>query len=126
MVRLLQLIHIPVLEGILDSPVKAEYKKHFADFIVSNTFLDREVLQTLNLPKLDRWLAAAVECLEYFPDEQIVMLSQELSQTNGNGDNLDLYKKMLFDVITKYYCQERDPFLDCRMVQILMGIVELL
>ncbi|XP_077121692.1 DEP domain-containing protein 4 isoform X1 [Ranitomeya variabilis] len=126
MVRLLQLIHIPVLEGILDSPVKAEYKKHFADFIVSNTFLDREVLQTLNLPKLDRWLAAAVECLEYFPDEQIVMLSQELSQTNGNGDNLDLYKKMLFDVITKYYSQERDPFLDCRMVQILMGIVELL
>ncbi|KAM4038401.1 DEP domain-containing protein 4 [Anomaloglossus baeobatrachus] len=76
--------------------------------------------------RLDRWLAAAVECLEHFPDEQIVMLSQELSQTNGNGDNLDSYKRMLFDVITKYYSQERDPFLDCRMVQILMGIVELL
>ncbi|KAM3926105.1 DEP domain-containing protein 4 [Leptodactylus fuscus] len=126
MVRLLQLVHIPVLEGVLESPVKAEYKKHFADFIVSNTFLDREILQTLNLPKLDRWLAAAVECLEYFPDEQIVTLSQQLSQSNGNGENLDLYKKMLFDVITKYYSQERDPFLDCRMVQILLGIVELL
>ncbi|XP_044133312.1 DEP domain-containing protein 4 [Bufo gargarizans] len=126
MVRLLQLVHIPVLEGILDPPVKADYKKHFADFIVSNTFLDREILQTLNLPKLDGWLAAAVECLEYFPDEQIVMLSQQLSQTHGNGENLDLCKKMLFDVITKYYSQERDPFLDCRMVHILLGIVELL
>lgn len=51
MVRLLQLIHIPVLEGILDSPVKADYKKHFTDLIVSNTFLDREILRTLNLPK---------------------------------------------------------------------------
>ncbi|XP_075716191.1 DEP domain-containing protein 4 [Rhinoderma darwinii] len=126
MVRLLQLIHIPVLEGILDSPVKADYKKHFPDLIVSNTFLDREILQSLNLPKMDAWLAAAVECLEYFPDEQIVMLSQQLSQTNGNGENLDLYKKMLFEVITKYYSQERDPFLDCRMIKILMGIIELL
>ncbi|XP_056430595.1 DEP domain-containing protein 4 [Hyla sarda] len=126
MVRLLQLIHIPVLEDILDPPVKADYKKHFADFIVSNTFVDREILQTLNLPKLDGWLAAAVECLEYFPDEQIVMLSQQLSQTNGNKENLDVYKKMLFDVVTKYYSQERDPFLDCRMVQILLGIIELL
>ncbi|XP_069829163.1 DEP domain-containing protein 4 isoform X2 [Dendropsophus ebraccatus] len=126
MVRLLQLIHIPVLEGILDSPVKADYKKHFADLIVSNTFVDREILQTLNLPKLDGWLAAAVECLEYFPDEQIVMLSQQLSHINGNRENPDLHKKMLFDVIAKYYSQERDPFLDCRMVQILSGIVELL
>ncbi|KAG8578455.1 hypothetical protein GDO81_010501 [Engystomops pustulosus] len=126
MVRLLQLIHIPVLEGILDSPVKADYKKHFVDLIVSNTFLDREILQTLNLPKLDGWLAAAVECLEYFPDEQIVMLSQQLSQISRNGENLDMYKKMLFEVITKYYTQERDPFLDCRMVQILLGIIELL
>ncbi|XP_066445940.1 DEP domain-containing protein 4 [Eleutherodactylus coqui] len=126
MVRLLQLIHIPVLEGILDSPVKTEYKKHFADLIVSNTFLDREILQTLNLPKLDGWLAAAVDCLEYFPDEQIVMLSQQLSQTTGNSDNLDLCKKMLFDVIAKYYSQERQPFLDSRMVQMLLGIVELL
>lgn len=126
MVRLLQLIHIPVLEGILDSPVKADYKKHFTDLIVSNTFLDREILRTLNLPKLDGWLAAAVECLEYFPDEQIVMLSQQLSETSGDAENLDSYKKMLFEVITKYYSQERDPFLDCRMVQILLGIVELL
>nr|DBA30957.1 TPA: hypothetical protein GDO54_006878 [Pyxicephalus adspersus] len=124
MVRLLQLIDIPVLEDILDSPAKTEFKKHFADYIVPNTFLDREILQTLQLPKLDRWLAAAVDCLEYFPDEQIVMLSQQLPQSNG--ENLDLHKKMLFDVIAKYYSQERDPFIEGPMVTILLGVVELL
>ncbi|XP_063783910.1 DEP domain-containing protein 4 [Pseudophryne corroboree] len=126
MVRLLQLIHIPVLEEVLASPAKADYKKHFTDFIVSNTFLDREILQTLSLPKLDRWLAAAVECLEYFPDEHIVTLSQQLSHSNGDVENQDLCKKMLFEVIAKYYAHERGPFLDSRMVEILTGIVELL
>ncbi|XP_018412122.1 PREDICTED: DEP domain-containing protein 4 [Nanorana parkeri] len=124
MVRLLQLVDIPVLEDILGSPAKTDYKKHFTDYIVSNTFLDREIMQTLQLPKLDRWLASAVDCLEYFPDEQIVMLSQQFPQSNG--ENLDLYKKMLFDVIAKYYSQERDPFIEGQMVTVLIGVVELL
>ncbi|XP_068128912.1 DEP domain-containing protein 4 [Hyperolius riggenbachi] len=124
MVRLLQLIDIPVLEDILDSPVKQDYKKHFTDCVFSNTFLDREIMQTLKLPKLDRWLAAAVECLEYFPDEQIVMLSQQLPQSDV--ENMDLYKKMLFDVIAKYYSQDREPFIDGQMVTVLLGIAELL
>ncbi|XP_075065341.1 DEP domain-containing protein 4 isoform X2 [Mixophyes fleayi] len=123
--RLLQLVHITFLEEIVDLPVKAEDRKH-VDFIVFNTFLDREIVQTLNLPKLDRWLATAVECLEYFPDEQIVMLSQQLSKTNGDGENLDLCKKMLFEVIAKYYSQKRSTFLYRGMVDILVGIVELL
>ncbi|XP_053320103.1 DEP domain-containing protein 4 [Spea bombifrons] len=126
MVRLLQLIHIPVLEDILEPPIRTEHKTHFSDLIVSNTFVDREVLQTINLPKLDRWLAAAVECLEYFPDQQIVMLSQQLPQSNFANEGLDLYKKMLFDVIAKYYTQERDPFLDSWLLKLLGGIVELL
>ncbi|KAM8972008.1 DEP domain-containing protein 4 [Pelodytes ibericus] len=126
MVRLLQLIHIPVLEDILESPVKTEHKTHFPDLIVSNTFLDREILQTLQLPKLDRWLAAAIECLEYFPDQQIVMLSQQLPQSNSHTEDLDLHKKMVFEVIVKYYTQERDPFLDSRLLKILVGIVELI
>ncbi|CAH2277488.1 DEP domain-containing 4 [Pelobates cultripes] len=126
MVRLLQLIHIPVLEDILESPVKTEHKTHFSDLIVSNTFLDREILQTLHLPKMDRWLAAAVECLEHFPDQQIVMLSQQLPPSNNPTEDLDLYKKMLYEVIAKYYTQERDPFLDSRLLKILSGIVELL
>lgn len=74
--------------------------------------------------RLDKWLAAAVDCLEYFPDEQIVMLSQQLPQRSE--DNLDLYKKMLFDVVAKYYSQERDPFIEGQMVTILPGVVELM
>ncbi|MEE6480025.1 hypothetical protein FKM82_012433 [Ascaphus truei] len=126
MLRLLQLIHVPVLEDVLASPLKTDHKNYFCDLIVSNTFLDREILQTLHLPKLDRWLATAVECLEYFPDQQIVMLSQQLPQSNTHGDEVDLYKKMLFDVIAKYYNQERDSFLDSRLLKLLIGIIELL
>ncbi|KAM9311637.1 DEP domain-containing protein 4 [Gastrophryne carolinensis] len=124
MVRLLQLIDIPILEDVLDSPVKRDYKKHFSDYVVSNTFLDREILQMLQLPKLDGWLAAAVECLEYFPDEQIVMLSQQLPQSEG--ESLELYKKMLYDLIVKFYSQEREPFIDGSMVTILLEVVKLL
>ncbi|KAM4677530.1 DEP domain-containing protein 4 [Discoglossus pictus] len=126
MLRLLQLIHVPILEDILESPVKTEHRKPFIDLIVSNTFLDREILQTLQLPKLDRWLATAVECLEYFPDQQIVMLSEQLPQSNNQDDDLDRYKKMLFEVIAKHYTQERDPFLANRLLKILVGIIELL
>eukprot|EP00079_Xenopus_tropicalis_P011237 XP_002936893.2 PREDICTED: DEP domain-containing protein 4 isoform X1 [Xenopus tropicalis] len=124
--RLLQLIEIPMLEDIFESPVQTEQKKHFSDLIVSNTFLDREILQTLNLPKLDRWLITAVECLEYFPDQQIVMLAQQLPHTSNLNEDLDLCKKMLFDLIAKYYTQEREAFLNSLHLNCLMGIIELL
>ncbi|XP_030071245.1 DEP domain-containing protein 4 [Microcaecilia unicolor] len=129
LVRLLQLIHLPVLENILESPSKMDQRKPIIreeDLVVSNTFLDREVTQSLKLPKLDRWLCAAVDCLEYFPDQQIVMLSQQLPQNTEDKIELDVHKKMFFDVLAKYYNQAREPFLHNHYVDTHSGILELL
>ncbi|XP_029455597.1 DEP domain-containing protein 4 [Rhinatrema bivittatum] len=129
LVRLLQLIHLPILENILESPSKTDQRKKVIredDLVVSNTFVEREVTQCLNLPELDRWLCAAVDCLEYFPDQDIVMLSQQLPQNTKDKTEVDAHKKMLFDVLAKHYNQEREPFLHSHYLDIHLGIIELL
>ncbi|NXD15568.1 DEPD7 protein, partial [Nothocercus nigrocapillus] len=128
LLRLLQLIDVPVLENILVSSVKSkpECFGREEDLIISNTFLDREVMGSLNLPELDKWLYAAIECLEYFPDQFIVMVSQQLSQSNNKPSNLDTHKKLLYDVIVKYYSQKKESLLDIQDLDIHAGIIELL
>ncbi|KAM8820068.1 DEP domain-containing protein 4 [Eudromia elegans] len=126
--RLLQLIDVPVLENILVSSTtsKPECVGRDEDLIISNTFLDREVMGSLSLPELDKWLYAAIDCLEYFPDQFIVMVSQQLPQSNSKPINLDTHKKILFDVIVKYYNQKKDSILDIQDLDIHAGIIELL
>ncbi|NWV03378.1 DEPD7 protein, partial [Ptilonorhynchus violaceus] len=128
LLRLLQLIDVPLLEDILVSSVKT--KSHSfgkeEDMIISNTFLDREVMCSLNLPELDRWLYAAIECLEYFPDQFIMMVSQQLPQSTNSPSSLNTYKKVLFDVIMKYYSQKKDSLLATQDLDIHSGIIELI
>ncbi|NXU91298.1 DEPD7 protein, partial [Xiphorhynchus elegans] len=128
LLRLLQLIDIPLLEDILMSSVntKPDCFGKEEDLIISNTFLDREVMCSLNLPELDRWLYAAIECLEYFPDQFIVMVSQQLPQSTNKLSNLNTYKKILFDVIVKYYSQKKDSLLAAQDLHIHSGIIELI
>eukprot|EP00079_Xenopus_tropicalis_P033942 XP_017947713.1 PREDICTED: DEP domain-containing protein 4 isoform X2 [Xenopus tropicalis] len=100
---------------------------HFYRFIESKgpvEFLAGEKVKRRS--RLDRWLITAVECLEYFPDQQIVMLAQQLPHTSNLNEDLDLCKKMLFDLIAKYYTQEREAFLNSLHLNCLMGIIELL
>ncbi|XP_037740244.1 DEP domain-containing protein 4 isoform X2 [Chelonia mydas] len=128
LLRLLQLIDLPVLENILESPNKRK-NDHLGkeeDLIISNTFLDREVTCSLNLPELDKWLCAAIECLEYFPDQLIVMVGQQLFQISNEPSHLNMHKKTLFDVIAKYYNQVRDPLFNNHDLDIHSGIVELI
>ncbi|NWI50050.1 DEPD7 protein, partial [Calyptomena viridis] len=127
LLRLLQLIDIPLLEDILVSSVKTKpdcFGKE--DLIISNTFLEREVMCSLNLPELDRWLCAAIECLEYFPDQFIVMVSQQLHQSTNKPSSLNTYKKILFDIIVKYYSQKKDSLLAAQDLHIHSGIIELI
>lgn len=52
LLRLLQLIDVPFLEDILVSSVKTKSDSFGKeDMIISNTFLDREVTCSLNLPE---------------------------------------------------------------------------
>ncbi|NXN16679.1 DEPD7 protein, partial [Indicator maculatus] len=128
LLRLLQIIDVPLLEGILVSSVKTKpdcFSKE-EDLIISNTFLDREVTCSLNLPELDKWLYAAIECLEYFPDQFIVMVSQQLPPSSNTPCSLNEYKKILFDVIVKYYSQKKDSLLAAQDLDIHSGIVELI
>ncbi|NXX86400.1 DEPD7 protein, partial [Urocolius indicus] len=128
LLRLLQLIDVPLLEDILVSSLRT--KPHCfgkeEDLIISNTFLDREVICSLNLPELDKWLYAAIECLEYFPDQFLVMVSEQLPQSTDKPSSLNAYKKILFDVIIKYYSQKKDPLLATQDVDIHSGIIELI
>ncbi|NXD28849.1 DEPD7 protein, partial [Spelaeornis formosus] len=128
LLRLLQLIDVPLLEDILVSSVKTKSDSFGKeeDMIISNTFLDREVTCSLNLPELDRWLYAAIECLEYFPDQFLVMVSQQLPQSTNNPSSLNSYKKILFNVIMKYYSQKKDSFLATQDLGIHSGIIELI
>ncbi|NWT31615.1 DEPD7 protein, partial [Cardinalis cardinalis] len=128
LLRLLQLIDVPLLEDILVSSVKTKSDRFGKeeDMIISNTFLDREVICSLNLPELDRWLYAAIECLEYFPDQFLVMVSQQLPESTNNPNSLNTYKKILFDVIIKYYSQKKDSLLATQDFDIHSGIIELI
>ncbi|XP_054242790.1 DEP domain-containing protein 4 [Indicator indicator] len=128
LLRLLQIIDVPLLEGILVSSVKTKpdcFSKE-EDLIISNTFLDREVTCSLNLPELDKWLYAAIECLEYFPDQFIVMITQQLPPSTNTPCTLNEYKKILFDVIVKYYSQKKDSLLAAQDLDIHSGIIELI
>ncbi|NXD73661.1 DEPD7 protein, partial [Eolophus roseicapillus] len=127
LLRLLQLIDIPFLEDILVTSVKTKqdcFGKE--DLIISNTFLDREIASSLNLPELDKWLYAAIECLEYFPDQFIVMVSQQLPQSTNKPCSLNTCKKILFDTIIKYYSHKKDSLLDTQDLDIHSGIIELI
>ncbi|XP_063567933.1 DEP domain-containing protein 4 isoform X1 [Pongo abelii] len=76
--------------------------------------------------RIDNWLNAAIECLEYFPDQLIVTVSQQLMQNRNEETRLNSQKKILFDVIAKYYAQERDCILTDEYFYIHSGIIELL
>ncbi|NXL32913.1 DEPD7 protein, partial [Glaucidium brasilianum] len=127
LLRLLQLIDVPLLEDILVSSVKTKpdcFGKE--DLIISNTFLDRDITCSLNLPELDKWLYAAIECLEYFPDQFIMMVSQQLPQSTNKPNILNTYKKILFDIIIKYYSQKKDSLLGTQDLAIHSGIIVLI
>ncbi|XP_055973523.1 DEP domain-containing protein 4 [Sorex fumeus] len=126
--RILQLTHLPFLENILDPPVKTQTLQLSKEetLVISNTCLDREVIPNLCLHEIDNWLNAAIECLEYFPDQLIVTVNQQLVQSRDENTRLNVQKKLLFDVIVKYYNQERACLLTEEYFDIQSGIIELL
>ncbi|XP_076152805.1 DEP domain-containing protein 4 [Alosa pseudoharengus] len=136
LLQLLQIIDLPVLDCILASPVRTELPHSTAlrnhnDLVISNTCVEREVTQSLNLPETDCWLAAAADCLELFPDQLIVVVGEQLVQqetrTSDVEERLANQKRLLFDTISKYYsCQERQPLLSGRYLDIHVGILQLL
>ncbi|XP_030576259.1 DEP domain-containing protein 4 isoform X2 [Archocentrus centrarchus] len=137
--QLLQLVELPVLDCILTSPERVHPQTCKAplanqDLVISNTCLERELPDTLNLPQLDEWLSAAADCLELFPDQLIVVAGEQLSQQCGNvsledasAEHMASQKRLLFDTIAKYYSgQEKSPLISGRYLDIHVAVLNLL
>ncbi|GLD48384.1 DEP domain-containing protein 4 [Lates japonicus] len=139
LLQLLQIVELPMLDCILTSPARVQTQACRAplstqDLVISNTCLERELPDTLNLPQLDGWLSAAADCLELFPDQLIVVAGEQLSQKgsntsveDGNAEQMASQKRLLFDTISKYYSgQEKASLLSGRYLDIHAAILNLL
>ncbi|XP_069376262.1 DEP domain-containing protein 4 [Paralichthys olivaceus] len=136
LLQLLQIVELPMLDCILTSSVEPQACRALLttqDLVISNTCLERELPDALNLPQLDGWLSAAADCLELFPDQLIVFAGEQLRQgsdgtaEDGNAEQMSTQKRLLFDTIAKYYSgQEKAPLLSGRYLDIHVAILNLL
>ncbi|KAM8883646.1 DEP domain-containing protein 4 [Synchiropus picturatus] len=132
LLQLLQIVELPMLDCILTSPARVHLDAASAsqDLVISNTCLERELPEALKLSHLDEWLSAAAECLELFPDQLIVVASEQLhqcSEPDSSDEGKMSRKSILFDIIAKYYGgQGRASFLSGRYLDIHVAILKLL
>ncbi|XP_072233364.1 DEP domain-containing protein 4 [Leuresthes tenuis] len=139
LLQLLQIIELPMLDSILTSPERTQPQTcrllpANQDLVISNTCLERELPDTLNLPQLDAWLSAAADLLELFPDQLIVVAGEQLSQQDcnasfddGNAEQMTSQRRLLFETIAKYYSgPEKAPLLSGRYLDIHAAILNLL
>lgn len=73
------------------------------------------------LSRTDEWLSAAIDCLDYLPDQIVVDISRNLPD---QPDKTEAWKLLLFDTIGGYYSQ-KEPLLT-HASDIHTGIAELL
>ncbi|KAM9823953.1 DEP domain-containing protein 4 [Neosynchiropus ocellatus] len=132
LLQLLQIVELPMLDCILTSPARVHLDAAPAnqDLVISNTCLERELPEALQLSHLDEWLSAAAECLELFPDQLIVVASEQLHQCSApdsSDEGKMSQKSVLFDLIAKHYGgQGRASFLSGRYLDIHVAILKLL
>ncbi|XP_028255235.1 DEP domain-containing protein 4 [Parambassis ranga] len=136
LLQLLQMVELPMLDCILTTPERVRPQVcrlplANQDLVISNTCLEREMPDTLNLPQLDGWLSAAADCLELLPDQLIVVAGEQLSQQDSESsledEQMASQKRLLFDTIAKYYSgQEKAPLLCGRYLDIHVAILNLL
>ncbi|XP_029378251.1 DEP domain-containing protein 7-like [Echeneis naucrates] len=83
--RLLNLVDLPLLEGVLQcsrtpsSPPPSQMPAHNnPDLIYSSNHLDRQILKAFRETQEDEMLCAALDCLDFLSDQPVVELSREL------------------------------------------------
>ncbi|KAM5247004.1 DEP domain-containing protein 7 [Ctenodactylus gundi] len=122
--RLLQLVDLPLLDSLLKQKEvvsKVPQPKRQPDMVNSSNYLDRGILKAYSDSQEDEWLSAAIDCLEYLPDQMVVDISRNFPE---QPDRTDLVKELLFDAIGKYY-SGREPLLN-HLSDVHNGIAELL
>ncbi|XP_019960902.2 DEP domain-containing protein 7-like [Paralichthys olivaceus] len=85
LLRLLNLVELPLLEGVLQCsqtlspPAPSHSLSHSnPDLIYSSNHLDRQILKAFRETQEDEWLCAALDCLDFLSDQPVVELSREL------------------------------------------------
>ncbi|XP_019407845.1 PREDICTED: DEP domain-containing protein 7 [Crocodylus porosus] len=122
--RLLQLVDLPLLDSLLkhqEIGPKLPQTKKDAGYIITSNYLDREILKAFTDTQTDEWLSAAIDCLDYLPDQMVVDISRNLPD---QPDKTEAWKLLLFDTIGGYYSQ-KEPLLT-HASDIHTGIAELL
>nr|XP_046250481.1 DEP domain-containing protein 7-like [Scatophagus argus] len=86
LLMLLNLVELPLLEGLLQcsqtnsSPPQLNLMAHSnPDLIYSSNHLDRQILKAFRDSQEDEWLCAGLDCLDFLPDQPVVELSRKLS-----------------------------------------------
>ncbi|XP_048825328.1 DEP domain-containing protein 7 isoform X2 [Brienomyrus brachyistius] len=126
--RLLQLIELPLLDSLLESKSGPQPQLHSMDsdpdLLHTSNYLDREILKAFSDSQADRWLSAAVNCLEFLPDRLVVEVSCGLPRCS---DDTQQCKRLLFDVLAKHYDHpQQPPLLTNRLFDIHTGVADLL
>uniref|UniRef100_A0AAY4E136 DEP domain-containing protein 7 n=1 Tax=Denticeps clupeoides TaxID=299321 RepID=A0AAY4E136_9TELE len=110
--RLLQLIELPLLESL--DP----------DLLYTSSYVDREILKAFGEAQADNWLSAAVDCLEFLPDQLVVDVSRGLPKCSDESDQC---KRLIYGVLAQHYGEpQHPPLLSNHVFDIHSGISELL
>ncbi|KAM6972931.1 DEP domain-containing protein 7-like [Aplochiton taeniatus] len=81
MLRLLQLVELPLLEDVLEASqnrAPSGMSPARPDLIYNSNDLDRQILRAFGKYHEDLWLSAALDCLDFLPDQLVVEFSREL------------------------------------------------
>ncbi|KAA8590565.1 hypothetical protein FQN60_014499 [Etheostoma spectabile] len=159
LLRLLHLVELPLLEGVLQcsqtpSPFPINLLAHSnPDLIYSSHHLDRQIIRAFRDSQEDEWICAALDCLDYLPDQPVVELSRELphcfpqdqdsceqslrsmsTPVNDSDEQPPLSQRgliqcklMLYGTLVKHYSHaDRPPLLPQHMTDIYTAITDLL
>ncbi|XP_054880650.1 DEP domain-containing protein 7-like [Poeciliopsis prolifica] len=77
LLRLLNLVELPLLEGVLQCS-QSPTSDPSADLLLISDSLDRRILQAFRDSQEDDWLSSGLDCLDFLPDQQVAELSREL------------------------------------------------
>ncbi|XP_066525241.1 DEP domain-containing protein 7 isoform X2 [Hoplias malabaricus] len=139
--RLLKLIELPLLDGVLDysecnTPLPGGSSNE-PDLLYTSNYLDREILKAFKASQKDEWLSAALDLLDFLPDQLVVEVSRELPSLSLDNDEDDEGHKhsasikqcqvLIFELLTKHYGQGNiQPLLTSGLNDVYAQITELL
>ncbi|XP_011474628.1 DEP domain-containing protein 7 [Oryzias latipes] len=156
LVRLLHLVELPVLEGVLQctqspsSQLRSSPMGHLdPDVINSSNHPERQILRAFkdsHFLSEDEWLCAALDCLDFLPDQLVVELNRELphcfpqcregfnqeaavhscaEQSPLPQSGLAQFKLVLYGILVKHY-RNMNPLLPQHFADVYSAITDLL